>query len=106
MGVKGVRPRLAAAVVAAGALAVLIGAAAVVVRPTCAAGPDAALAAPLANNGTVKIDGVDINSGQPDNNPHQGCTFVVEFYNYEEGDLNAVVRFADQPPTANGGLQV
>jgi hypothetical protein len=31
---------------------------------------------------------------------------VVEFYNYDEGDLHATVQFADQAPTANGGLHV
>ena len=52
---------------------------------------------PPGNNGTIKIEGVDIQSGPPDNNPHQGCTFVVEFYNFDQGaDLEAEVPFEDQ----------
>lgn len=57
--------------------------------------------------GTVKIDGVDIRNGPPGGTPHQGCAFVVEFSDYDEGaDLSAEVNFEDQSPTADGGLQV
>ena len=73
--------------------------------PAASAG-QAAVQAP-GNNGTIKIEGVDVQSGPPDNNPHQGCSFVVEFYNYDKGaDLQAEVTFADQAPTSDGGLQV
>ncbi|MDX6235204.1 MAG: hypothetical protein QOG10_19, partial [Kribbellaceae bacterium] len=60
---------------------------------------------PLGNNGTIKIEG-PVQSGPPDNNPHQGCTFVVEFYNFDKGAYNATVHFEDQAPTADGGLKV
>lgn len=72
--------------------------------PGGVAAPGAA-AAP-GNNGVIKIEGVDIDD-PPNNNPHQGCTFTVEFYNYDEDpDYIAEVEFDDQAPTANGGLQV
>ena len=53
---------------------------------------------PPGNNGTVKIDGVAFDD-HPDNEPHVGCTFQVDFYGYDEGDLDADVTFAVQPPT-------
>jgi hypothetical protein len=108
MAVKGVRAAGVAA--AAGVITVLAGAATMVAQPSGYAVPadvaDAAAAAPPGNNGTIKIDGVDADSGPPDNNPHQGCRFTVQFYNYEQGPYNAVVLFEDRPPTADGGLQV
>ena len=57
----------------------------------------AALAAP-GNDGTVKIDGVEFDS-YPDNEPHVGCTFQVDFYGFDQGDLTAKVTFWAQPPT-------
>ncbi len=65
---------------------------------------DAAVAAP-GNNGVVKIDGIPFDS-YPDNEPHVGCTFQVDFYNYEQGNLNASVRFTAQPPTGKSVLLV
>jgi cell division septation protein DedD len=53
---------------------------------------------PPGNNGTVKIDGVEFDS-HPDNQPHVGCVFQVDFYGFDEGDLNATVTFETQPPT-------
>jgi LPXTG-motif cell wall-anchored protein len=53
---------------------------------------------PPGNNGTVKIDGVEFDT-HPDNEPHVGCVFQVDFYGFDEGDLNAHVTFAVQPPT-------
>lgn len=57
------------------------------------------------NNGTVKIEGADAESLPPDNNPHQGCTFTVEWYNFETdpagGTIEANVDFALQAPTAD-----
>ena len=60
---------------------------------------------PPGNNGTIKIDGVPFDTA-PNNEPHVGCTFQVDFYGYDEGDLFADVIFADHPPTADGGLTV
>jgi hypothetical protein len=70
----------------------------------------AALAAPAlgqqdppGNNGTIKVDGVDFDS-HPDNEPHVGCVFQIDFYNFDEGELNAAVTFEGQPPTGGGTL--
>ena len=53
---------------------------------------------PPGNNGTVKIDGEAFDS-HPNNEPHVGCIFEVDFYGFDMGDLNAEVTFAVQPPT-------
>jgi hypothetical protein len=53
---------------------------------------------PPGNNGTVKIDGVPFDT-HPDNEPHVGCRFQVDFYGYDEGNLQADVTFEVQPPT-------
>lgn len=59
---------------------------------------------PPGNNGTVKIDGVPFDD-HPDNEPHVGCAFQVDFYNYDEGDdLLATYTFELIPPTAGGVL--
>jgi hypothetical protein len=60
--------------------------------------PAASSAAPPGNNGTVKIDGVAFDD-YPDNEPHVGCIFQVDFYNYEQGNYFASVKFVAQPPT-------
>jgi hypothetical protein len=63
-----------------------------------------ALAAdPPGNNGTVKIDGVPFDT-YPNNEPHVGCVFQVDFYGFDEGDLNATVRFTVKPPTGSAIL--
>jgi hypothetical protein len=60
-----------------------------------------ALGDPPGNNGTVKIDGVEFDS-HPNNEPHVGCVFEVDFYGFDEGDdLTAQVTFEAQPPTGN-----
>jgi hypothetical protein len=56
---------------------------------------------PPGNNGTVKIEGLNIDS-IPDNNPHQGCFFTIEFRGYDEGDLNATYSLDAQPPSGQG----
>jgi hypothetical protein len=56
---------------------------------------------PPGNNGTVKIDGEEFDT-HPDNGPHVGCVFQVDFYGYDEGDPNADVTFDVWPPT--GGM--
>jgi hypothetical protein len=57
-----------------------------------------AFADPPGNNGTIKIDNV-VFDDDSDNEPHVGCTFQVDFYGYDEGDLFADVTFETQPPT-------
>jgi hypothetical protein len=76
-------------------------ASALTVAAAVAAGPvlgPASAANPPGNNGTVKIDGV-VFDDHPDNEPHVGCTFQVDFYGYDEGDLFADVTFQAHPPT-------
>ena len=40
---------------------------------------------PAGNNGTVKIAPYGEMDGIPQNSPHPGCTFQVEWYGFEEG---------------------
>jgi hypothetical protein len=60
--------------------------------------PLGAAADPPGNNGTVKIDGVPFDM-YPDNEPHVGCGFEVDFYGFDQGNLNATVTFSAIPPT-------
>jgi len=53
---------------------------------------------PPGNNGTIKVDDVPFDDA-PNNEPHVGCTFQVDFYGFDEGDLNADVLFESHPPT-------
>jgi hypothetical protein len=57
------------------------------------------------NNGTVKMDGLPLdNPDSPDNEPHIGCYFQVDFYGYDEGDLDATASLVLHPPTGGTGL--
>jgi hypothetical protein len=56
-----------------------------------------ALAAP-GNNGTVKVDGTPFDD-LPNNEPHVGCVFQIDFYGYDAGQLFADVSFELDPPT-------
>jgi hypothetical protein len=58
---------------------------------------------PPGNNGTIKIDDTPFDD-HPNNEPHVGCVFQVDFYGYDEGDLDAQVTFEAHPPT--GPVQV
>jgi len=80
-----------------GAAAVLLFAAGILAAPVGLAKPS-----PGGNNGFVKVDGTDMDA-RPDNEPHPGCRFVLEFYNYDQGDLKATVTFELQPPTTRPG---
>jgi LPXTG-motif cell wall-anchored protein len=65
------------------------------------AGPAAAqVDDPPGNNGTVKVDDVPFDD-HPDNEPHVGCEFQIDFYGFDEGDLNADVLFEAIPPTVS-----
>lgn len=55
---------------------------------------------PPGNNGTVKVDGKEFDD-HPDNQPHVGCTFEIDFYGFDEGDLDAEVTFDAVPPTGS-----
>lgn len=60
---------------------------------------------PLGNNGTIKIDGV-VFDDVPNNEPHPGCIFQVDFYGFDQGDLYADVEFVAHPPTADAVVVV
>ena len=61
---------------------------------------------PPGNNGTIKLDARPFDAA-PDNEPHVGCTFQVDFYGYDEGDLDARVTFEAHAPTLRpAGSQV
>lgn len=62
-------------------------------------------ASPAGDNGTVKIDGLDFDS-HPNNEPHVGCRFEVDFYGFDEGDLWADIEFEAKPPSGTGLFQV
>jgi hypothetical protein len=53
---------------------------------------------PPGNNGTIKIDDTPFDDA-PNNEPHVGCVFQVDFYGYDQGDLDATVTFEAHPPT-------
>ena len=56
---------------------------------------------PPGNNGTIKIDDLEFDD-HPNNEPHVGCVFQVDFYGYDEGNLFADVTFRAHPPTGSG----
>jgi LPXTG-motif cell wall-anchored protein len=61
--------------------------------------PGQASADPPGNNGTVKIDDMPFDD-HPDNEPHVGCVFQVDWYGFDEGDdLFSHVTFEVHPPT-------
>jgi hypothetical protein len=53
------------------------------------------------NDGTVKIDEVDLAAPPPANDPHVDCIFDIEFFSFDDG-LEATVTFTGQPPTGGG----
>jgi hypothetical protein len=62
---------------------------------------------PGGNNGTVKIAPLGEMDGIPNNSPHPGCTFQVEWYGFDEGDdIVSTVGFAMHSPTKDVGLSV
>src|SRR6478735_125840 len=62
---------------------------------------------PAGNNGTVKIAPLGDFDGIPNNTPHVGCTFLVEWYGFDQGaDIISTVSFAEQAPTTGVGMTV
>ena len=61
-----------------------------------ASGP--ALADPAGDNGTVKVDNQPFDTA-PNNEPHVGCPFQIDFYGFDAGRLYADVTFTGQAPT-------
>ena len=53
----------------------------------------ASAANPPGNNGTVKVDS-QVFDTFPDNQPHTGCVFQVDFYGFDAGSLYATATFA------------
>ena len=53
---------------------------------------------PPGNNGFIKIEDENIDE-IPQNDPHVGCVFNVEFYNYDQGPYTATGTFETQEPT-------
>ncbi len=80
----------------AGLLSMLLGGALLVTSIPGQAG--AQPGGPPGNNGTIKLDREAFDD-HPDNEPHVGCIFQLDFYGFDEGDLNAHVSFEVQPPT-------
>ena len=59
------------------------------------------------NNGTVKITPLGETDGTPNNHPHVGCAFQIEWYGYDKGDdIVSQVGFAMHAPTSDVGLSV
>ena len=62
---------------------------------------------PAGNNGTVKIAPLGAMDSIPNNTPHVGCSFQVEWYGYDQGaDIVSTVSFAMWAPTKDVGLTV
>jgi len=57
---------------------------------------------PAGNNGTIKVDGTDFDT-HPDNEPHVGCTFQVDFYGFD-ASTEVTMLFEAQPPTGDAVL--
>ncbi|MBW3649838.1 MAG: hypothetical protein KY458_04650 [Actinobacteria bacterium] len=67
---------------------------------------------PSGNNGTIKIDGEDFDDA-PDNEPHVGCTFQIDFYGFDRDpavdnvanrSYFSKVTFEGIAPTGGGNL--
>ena len=80
-----------------GLLVVVLSAGIVAITQIAGAAPN-----PAGNNGTIKIDDTPFDD-LPDDEPHVGCGFQVDFYGYDKGDLNAEVTFEAQSPTLRDG---
>lgn len=62
---------------------------------------------PGGNNGTVKIVEEGDFDSIPNNHPHVGCAFTVEWYGFDEGsNIISTVTFEMQAPTQGVGLTV
>ncbi|MEO5499174.1 MAG: hypothetical protein ABIR46_01590 [Candidatus Saccharimonadales bacterium] len=59
---------------------------------------------PSGNNGFIKVNEEEVPDSIPNNDPHVGCTFKVEFYNYDQNpNYRANVSFALHNPTVKDG---
>lgn len=58
---------------------------------------------PAGNNGFIRVNEEIVPDGTPNNDPHVGCSFKVEFYNYDNNpNYRANVQFALHEPTKDG----
>lgn len=55
---------------------------------------------PPGANGTVKVDAQPFDT-HPNNQPHVGCQFQVDFYGFDQGDHTAHVAFDVHAPTGD-----
>ena len=60
---------------------------------------------PKGNNGTVKVAPYGDIDSIPNNTPHVGCTFQLEWYGFDAG-VTSTVLFEEQPPTTDVGMSV
>ena len=88
----GVSRRLAMAIVAVSMSAIWF-----------AGGLSASADDPPGNNGTVKVAGEDLASG---NDSHVGCAFTIDLFGYDEGDYFADITLEGQEPTGGGTLWI
>lgn len=62
---------------------------------------------PSGNNGFIKVNEETTPDNIPNNDPHVGCSFKVEFYNYDKNpDYRAKVNFALHSPTKGEGYSM
>ncbi|HVU74543.1 MAG TPA: hypothetical protein VHE83_16380, partial [Mycobacteriales bacterium] len=61
-----------------------------------------AVAHAAGNNGTIKIDDIDVDDSSPANDPHVDCTFQLRFWGFDSGDDHATVAFDAQSPSGHG----
>jgi hypothetical protein len=59
---------------------------------------------PPGNNGTVKIEEAGATDEIPENDPHVGCKFTIEFRGFDQGDLNATWTLSGQPPSGTAQI--
>jgi hypothetical protein len=76
-------------------LAALVGLAAFFVPSGSAVAED-----PPGNNGVIKLDDRPFDD-HVNNEPHVGCIFQLDFYNYDMGDFYAAIKFVVIPPTGD-----
>ncbi|MBB3088099.1 hypothetical protein [Nocardioides albus] len=84
-----------------GAIVAGVALAGLAAAPAFATGDHGNSGNPKGNNGTVKIENLELeDDNTPENNPHQECTFNVEWFGYDAGDdIISKVTFELHAPT-------
>lgn len=101
---RALRARTHAAILAAAGVLTL-GSVAFLVEPAAAGWLDAP-PDPPGRNGDIKITALEDQSEPPENNPMQGCSLSVEWYDFDAGDLTSHLSFEPIAPTADAVLEV